>query len=105
MRKNGYVASQSDRDLPLTPREKQVVHLATQGFKNREIASALFISESTVKSHLRNVYSKLGVSNRVQLYSYVHAQDLAETRNAAYDEGWNDGIAWQRRRCLLKERT
>lgn len=50
----------------LTPRERRVLALLVEGRSNREIASELFIGESTVKTHLRNVYEKLGVANRIQ---------------------------------------
>jgi LuxR family maltose regulon positive regulatory protein len=42
-----------------------------EGKTNREIAQRLFISENTVKTHVKNIYGKLGVSNRVQLFSLL----------------------------------
>jgi DNA-binding NarL/FixJ family response regulator len=51
----------------LTRAETNVVNLACQGLKNKEIAERLYISESTVKTHLNNVYKKLNISSRVQL--------------------------------------
>ena len=50
---------------PLTGREAQVLELLAEGLSNREIAHTLFVSESTVRAHLRTVARKLGVSNRV----------------------------------------
>lgn len=50
----------------LTNREKQVLSLVVMGLTNREIAEKLFISDSTVKSHLNTAYRKLGVSSRVE---------------------------------------
>jgi NarL family two-component system response regulator YdfI len=49
----------------LTQREMQVLALLAQGLSNREIARSLFVSESTVRAHLRTVTQKLGVHNRV----------------------------------------
>jgi len=49
----------------LTAREKEVLVCVSRGLKNREIANALFISEPTVKTHLYNIYDKLGVSDRL----------------------------------------
>lgn len=50
----------------ISKREKQVLELIENGAKNSEIAEKLFISESTAKSHILNIFSKLGVHNRVQ---------------------------------------
>lgn len=51
----------------LTEREMEVASLAAQGASNREIAAALYISETTVKYHLRSVFSKLGIDRRSKL--------------------------------------
>jgi DNA-binding NarL/FixJ family response regulator len=48
----------------LSVREKEVLECVSRGLKNREIADSLFISEITVKTHLYNIYDKLGVRNR-----------------------------------------
>jgi DNA-binding NarL/FixJ family response regulator len=49
---------------PLSHRELEVLELVAAGTTNREAAARLFISEATVKTHLLNIYSKLGVSDR-----------------------------------------
>ena len=60
------------REKPLlSQRENQVVQLAAEGFRNREIAEKLFISEQTVKNHLHNIFDKLGVSDRLELALYA----------------------------------
>jgi predicted ATPase/DNA-binding CsgD family transcriptional regulator len=51
----------------LTPTERSVVDLAVQGMSNPEIATRLFISRGTVKTHLAHVYSKLQIANRTEL--------------------------------------
>jgi DNA-binding NarL/FixJ family response regulator len=50
----------------LTPRELDVLALLSMGKRNSEIAANLNLSVSTVKSHLRSIYKKLGVSNRTE---------------------------------------
>jgi DNA-binding NarL/FixJ family response regulator len=54
---------------PLTVREQEVLQLILSGKSNREIAEALFISESTVKTHTRNIFSKYDVGSRSELIS------------------------------------
>jgi DNA-binding NarL/FixJ family response regulator len=54
---------------PLTAREQEVLQLILSGKSNREIAVALFISESTVKTHARNIFSKYDVGSRAELIS------------------------------------
>ena len=51
----------------LTPTEQSVVRLAAEGLNNPDIGSRLFMSRSTVKTHLSHVYAKLGVTNRTEL--------------------------------------
>lgn len=50
----------------LTPRETEILELLTRGRSNKEISSALFISEDTVKSHLKTLFAKLGVQDRTE---------------------------------------
>jgi len=60
------------REKPLlSEREKEIVQLVAQGFRNREIGEKLFISEQTVKNHLHNIFDKLGVSDRLELALYA----------------------------------
>lgn len=54
----------------LTGREREVAELAARGLTTREIAGALFLSVPTVKSHLREVFRKCGVRNRVELAAW-----------------------------------
>lgn len=52
-------------------REREVLELVAEGATNKEIASQLFITENTVKNHLRNILSKLHLQNRVQAATYA----------------------------------
>lgn len=51
---------------PLSEREKELLQFLANGVANKEIAARLYVSENTVKFHLKNIYSKLGVNSRVQ---------------------------------------
>ena len=56
---------------PLSHREREIVSLVAQGYKNKEMAEKMFISEQTVKNHLHNIFDKLGVSDRLELALYA----------------------------------
>ena len=63
------IASRLADSMPrsdLTSREMEVLNLIVKGFSNKEIAAALGITEGTVKIHVNNIFSKLGVSDRTQ---------------------------------------
>lgn len=60
----------------LTPREKTIISCLTQGWRNRDIAQHLTITEQTVKNHLRSIYDKVGVSDRLELVLYAIHQRL-----------------------------
>jgi len=51
----------------LTPAEQRVAALVAEGRTNREVASALFLAERTVASHLSHIYAKLGIRSRTEL--------------------------------------
>jgi len=61
-----------EKNLTLAKREKEIVSHICQGYRNKEIAQKLNISEQTVKSHCNRIYKKLGVTDRLQLALYSH---------------------------------
>jgi DNA-binding NarL/FixJ family response regulator len=63
---------------PLSEREIEVVRAIARGHTNSEIAAALFISLSTVKSHLGSIQNKLGVRNRVEIAGWAWETGLAQ---------------------------
>jgi DNA-binding NarL/FixJ family response regulator len=70
-------APQRERERsPLSQREREIVALVAQGFKNKEMAEKMFISEQTVKNHLHNIFDKLGVSDRLELALYAIHNNL-----------------------------
>jgi two-component system, NarL family, nitrate/nitrite response regulator NarL len=67
---------ENDRISQLSQRERQVIHAIGQGLKNYQIAEQLSVSETTVRHHLTSIYSKLGVSDRLELLVYAHRNSL-----------------------------
>lgn len=65
-------------DSRLSEREKEVLQLISQGLGNKEISEQLFISESTVKNHLRNILDKLHLQNRMQLIAFAYKNGLVD---------------------------
>lgn len=76
---SGQVDEKKLAQLGLTQREYEVLVALCKGWSNREIASALFISESTVKTHVSNLLVKLDVSRRTQLMTKARALHLLPT--------------------------
>ena len=62
----------------LSPREGEVLQLVAQGATNKQIADSLFISENTVKTHLRNIMEKLHLANRSQAAAYAVERGLVK---------------------------
>jgi DNA-binding NarL/FixJ family response regulator len=86
----GLPSARSTDDGTLTEREWQVLALIAQGRSNSEIAAEVFLSINTVKTHVKNAYRKIGVSNRTEAAVWVMRpapapSDLAERRHAEPD--------------------
>ena len=67
-----------DKIATLTDREREVITLVGEGLKNKQIAARLFISETTVTHHLSSVFSKLTVSDRLELIIFAFRHGLAK---------------------------
>jgi DNA-binding NarL/FixJ family response regulator len=61
---------------PLTPRELEALQFLPKGYTNRQIAERLMIAETTVKNHLTNIYSKLGVKSRAGAIAWAWQHGL-----------------------------
>ena len=67
----------------LTAKELKIIALIVQGYKNKEIASKLGTTEQVIKNYLRNVYDKIGVSDRLELALFtIHHKILMEAATA-----------------------
>jgi DNA-binding NarL/FixJ family response regulator len=60
----------------LTQGDKTIISYLMQGWRNREIAQHLSITEQTVKNHLRSIYDRVGVSDRLELVLYAIRQKM-----------------------------
>ena len=72
----GATAAATD-DIPLSPRELEVLRIVATGRTNREIAERLYLSEKTVARHVSNIFTKLGVSSRAAATAYAFSHGLA----------------------------
>ncbi len=79
----GFLSDVNPRKL--TTREKEIFALLAKGYKNQQIADALFVSHDTVRWHLRSIYSKLGVPDRKRAIEYAlgHGRAVAIKSNVA----------------------
>lgn len=78
--KNNIVQIQQSNNLKekygLTNRELEIIQLVSNGLSNQEISRALFISETTVKKHLNNIFKKLNICSRTQLVKLIYLNVL-----------------------------
>ncbi len=74
----GVLASDAALVEPLSERELEVMHLVALGLRNDEIASTLFVSSNTVKTHLAHAYAKLGVRSRTEAVARCAALGLLD---------------------------
>ena len=71
-----HTAADSLDAAALTNREREILRLIARGATNREVADSLVISEGTVKNHLSNIFSRLGLRDRTQAVMYARERGL-----------------------------
>lgn len=71
-------APSSPSNFDLTDREEEILTKVAQGYRNKEIADDLHLSERTIKSHLTDVYNKLGVFTRAEAVAFALQNNLIE---------------------------
>ncbi len=69
-------AQVSESESELSPREREVLELASQGATNKQIAEKLYISVGTVKNHVHNILEKLHLQNRAQIAAYARMRRM-----------------------------
>lgn len=74
--RDGMHPARPETIAALSAREKEVFLLAARGLSNAEAGRLAFISEATVKSHMRSILQKLGLTSRVQLVAFAHENGL-----------------------------
>ena len=71
-RNSGVRPTQNIGNGNLTERETEVLHLISEGMSNADIAEKIFVSTNTIKYHIKNIYLKLDVKNRVEALNKIN---------------------------------
>jgi DNA-binding CsgD family transcriptional regulator len=77
---SSFETGSGNPELPLSPRETEVLGMTSRGMTNREIAQGMQVTVHTVKFHLAAIYRKLGVTNRTEAAVLYHAAGSWPTR-------------------------
>lgn len=70
------IKSDLSEKFNLTPRQLEILSLVAKGFSNKEIARLLDVSPETVKSHLRDIFQRFGVANRIEAIDFARSNGL-----------------------------
>lgn len=71
-------AGDEPEPVHITPREQQILHLIAQGKSNRQISSEIFLSIETVKTHIKKIFHKLEVKNRLEAVAVARSRKIMD---------------------------
>ena len=83
-RKTQSSAVTQDLSFDLTEREWEIAQLAADGLRNNEIAKMLFVSENTVRAHLRTIFQKLDIDRRANLVKVIKQSKRTSGNNPCF---------------------
>ncbi|MBP9872124.1 MAG: response regulator transcription factor [Nitrosomonas sp.] len=72
LRKSKIVQTPNDMNVSLTPRQQEILSLLSEGHSDGEIASILYLEESTVRAHMHHILRRLGLKKRTQAVAYAN---------------------------------
>lgn len=64
------------KDFNITPREQEIIKELLNGKSNKELAETFFVTEKTIEAHLGNIYRKVGIKNRFELFSRLQNNEI-----------------------------
>jgi two-component system nitrate/nitrite response regulator NarL len=76
-----FTQQDPDSRTRLTRRESEIIRCVAMGMRNAEVANQLSLSENTVKTHLTNIFQKLGIRSRLGLTHYAIKRGLVSVRD------------------------
>jgi two-component system, NarL family, nitrate/nitrite response regulator NarL len=94
-----------NEQIPLSPREYEIVRLASRGMSNKTIAAVLDISQWTVNTYIRRIFSKLGVNSRVEMVAVITKSGLTDGINEVNDQKKTDALEFQKLINYFFEKT
>lgn len=71
-------AGEEPEPIHITPREQQILHLIAQGKSNKQISSEIFLSIETVKTHIKKIFHKLEVKNRLEAVAVARSRKIMD---------------------------